>query len=123
MVQKVRQRIFARSGQINNDAADGEEDAVFPAAVRFAGVIPAILEMYGTGTEGDCTQKWSNQPGSNAENKQYSARPFNDGSWWREPAGNHVDVPHRVRFEYFHGMFDSKGEYLQVAVGNKRDAQ
>ena len=50
----VSQRIFSRSDQINNDTAEEEEDAVFPAAVGFARVIPTVLKMYGTGTEGHC---------------------------------------------------------------------
>ncbi len=79
--------------------------------------------MYGTGTESHCAQEWSDQPGFNTENKQYSARPFNDGSGWRESAWNHVDMPSRVRFEFVHGVFDSNGEYLQIAMGNKCDSQ
>jgi hypothetical protein len=91
IVHKVLQRIFSRSDQILDDTAEEEEDAVFPAAVRFAGVVPTVFKMYGSG--------------------------------WRELAWNHVDMPNRVRFEYFHGMFDSKGEYLQVAMGYKCDSQ
>ncbi len=54
IVHEVRQRIFSRSDQIYNDTAEGKEDAVLPATVRFAGVIPTIFKMYGTGAEGHC---------------------------------------------------------------------
>lgn len=36
----------------NNDTAKAEEDAVFPTAVGFARLVPAVFKMHGTGTEG-----------------------------------------------------------------------
>ena len=54
LVHKVHQCIFSWSDQINNDTAEAEENAVLPTAVGFAGVIPTVFKMYGTGTEGYC---------------------------------------------------------------------
>jgi hypothetical protein len=39
IVLKVRQRIFSRSDQINNDTAEEEEDAVFPSAAAIANAV------------------------------------------------------------------------------------
>ena len=51
--QILRQRIFSGSNQVNNDAAEEEKYAVFPAAIGFAGVIPTVFKMYGTGNKND----------------------------------------------------------------------
>ena len=54
IVHKLRQRIFSRSNQIDDDAAEEEEVAVFPPAIGFAGLILTVFKMYGTGTERHC---------------------------------------------------------------------